>query len=91
MADDPLLDKLDRLMRQMERGELLEEDDSAVFGASTSPNSNRGRRRQRAAPRPFKDWNSQTTSGTLQEYDALRDPHCRFTKQKQFKKQYNRY
>ena len=71
----------------------MEEDDPADVGASSrSPNSNRGRQRQRAAPnKPFKDWNSQTTSGTLQEYDALRDPHCRFTKQKQFKKQYEEF
>ena len=98
VMSDPLLAKLDRLMRQMERGELLDEDPVDATYGNSQPKKRGGKRRRRpagnggaAANTPFKNWNSNTTSGTMREYDALRDPHCRYTKQKQFKKQYEHY
>ena len=89
-GDDPLLRKLDRLMRQMERGELLDEDPMDTKERSPQ-NKRKKRRRNGNGNKSFQNWNNNTTSSNLKEYDALRDPHCRFTKKKQFKKQYEHY
>ena len=87
---DPLLAKLDRLMRQMERGQLLDDELNIDDIDGGFENGRRAPRRRRRA-KPLKSWDSGTTSCKLPDYDALRDPHCRYTKQRQFKQQWEQF
>ena len=87
---DPLLAKLDRLMRQMERGQLLDDELNIDEIDGGVENGRRAPRRRRRAKK-FKNWDNGTTSSRLPEYDALRDPHCRYTKQRQFKQQWEQF
>ena len=65
---DPLLAKLDRLMRQMERGQLLEDDQ--LDDANGKPGGKRRAQRRPRQTKPFKNWNSSSTSYKLPEHDA---------------------
>ena len=69
----------------------MDEDpaDSMLDGQHSNPNARGSKKRGRGRKQTtkYKLWNNNTTSLPMQEYDALRDPHCRFTKQKQFKRQ----
>ena len=88
---DPLLAKLDRLMRQMERGQLLEDEQGDAPGGELDNGRRAPRRQRQQQAKPFKNWDSGSTSYKLPEYDALRDPHCRYTKQRQFKQQWDKF
>ena len=65
---DPLLAKLDRLMRQMERGQLLEDEQGDAPGGELDNGRRAPRRQRQQQAKPFKNWDSGSTSYKLPEY-----------------------
>ena len=81
---DPLTLQLDQLLKDMQ---------------NVKPKKRRRRRKKHSSGKDYyshqleSGWNNKTSShmARLPSYDAMRDPHCRYTRKKQFRRHHNKY